>query len=140
MNEYKRGWPRSRRPARGKTSPARAAVARTLREWRGVAAPEAEAGPGASPLVASVRKVMRSLGLESRMRETALLARWAELVGAEVAAHARPFQYRHGTLIVLVDHPTWMWELQSVKPLMVRRINAELGRGFVRDIVFRADG
>lgn len=114
---------------------------RALRDWRNVPeSAESSVKTGTKPLGLAVQGVMRSLGLETRMRESALLARWPALVGDDVAAHARPQRYANGILTVLVNHPTWMWELRGMKPLMVRRINEELGRGFVKDIVFRADG
>ena len=144
MDERKRSASASRRAVnrspRGRTGSPGGAVARALREWRVAPPAEFDGGSAAQPLSGSVAKVLRSLGLEGRMRESELLARWSEVVGAEIAAHARPVQYRQGTLVVHVDHPTWMWELRTMKPLMVRRINAELGRGFVREIQFRADG
>jgi predicted nucleic acid-binding Zn ribbon protein len=36
-----------------------------------------------------------------------VFARWEELVGAELADHARPVRIDGRTLVVAVDHPAW---------------------------------
>jgi predicted nucleic acid-binding Zn ribbon protein len=36
-----------------------------------------------------------------------VFSRWDELVGAELAAHARPVRIDGRTLVVAVDHPAW---------------------------------
>ncbi len=117
------------------------AVVRALREWRGVPNPGSWTdGAGPTPVGRAVERAVRSLGLGGRLQEVTLLERWAEIVGPVVAAHAQPREVRGGVLIVEIDHPTWMWELRSMKGLMIRKINAAVGRGFIREIVFRAAG
>ncbi len=61
-------------------------------------------------------------------------AEWSAVVGATIAAHAKPAQLRRGVLVVAVDGPEWMHELQYVKRDVVERLNARLGSTVVRDI------
>ena len=60
-----------------------------------------------------------------------VFARWAELVGDEVAAHCTPESFADGRLVVRTDSTAWATQLQLLAPTVVRRLNEELGHGTV---------
>ena len=54
-----------------------------------------------------------------------MFSRWEQLVGPEIAAHARPRRCAQGTLVVLVDQPAWATQLRFMAADLLARIRAE---------------
>jgi predicted nucleic acid-binding Zn ribbon protein len=50
---------------------------------------------------------------------------WADAVGPQVAAHARPVSLAEGTLVVAVDEPAWATQIRFLTGDILRRL-AEL--------------
>ncbi len=69
--------------------------------------------------------------------EELALACWAEAVGELAARQSRPAVLSGRLLIVEVDSPGWVDELDSRAGSIRRRINARLGRDVVGRIVYR---
>jgi predicted nucleic acid-binding Zn ribbon protein len=59
---------------------------------------------------------------------------WEATLGPMLARHAHPVRLRRGVLVVRVDSPEWMHELQFVKHQIRDRLNARLGRRAVREL------
>jgi predicted nucleic acid-binding Zn ribbon protein len=66
-----------------------------------------------------------------------LQARWAEIVGPELAAHSMPGELADGELVVTADSTAWATQLRLLAPVLVRRLNSELGDGTVRRVKIR---
>lgn len=62
---------------------------------------------------------------------------WDQVVGKQIANHARPLRLRKGVLEVQVDHPVWMQQLQMLKPLILEKITASVPRAGITDIYLR---
>jgi predicted nucleic acid-binding Zn ribbon protein len=60
-----------------------------------------------------------------------VIARWDQIVGAEVAAHVRTEKYADGELTVRADSTAWATQVKLLAPDLVRRLNAEIGDGSV---------
>lgn len=69
-----------------------------------------------------------------------LAAVWADAVGAEVAANARPVQFRDGRLVVTTSSSAWAQTLQLMSPILVARLNERIGEAIVTRAVFRHAG
>jgi predicted nucleic acid-binding Zn ribbon protein len=67
-----------------------------------------------------------------RIADHAVWSHWEAIVGPTIARHARPERLRRGVLVVAVDGPEWMQELQFLKHELRERLNARLGRAAVR--------
>jgi predicted nucleic acid-binding Zn ribbon protein len=59
---------------------------------------------------------------------------WPQIVGPEIAAHARPVHLARGRLDIACDHDVWRAELQFLKPELLARMEEALGPGVVKDI------
>lgn len=64
--------------------------------------------------------------------------RWAEIVGADIAAHAEPLSFDEGVLAVQASSTAWATQLRLLAPDIVRRLNTELGHGTVLRIDVKA--
>jgi hypothetical protein len=76
----------------------------------------------------------RRLGLPDPVKTGAIWGRWEELVGTDIAAHARPSSVRAGVLRVRADSPAWAQELQYLQEEIRARVNAGLGHQVVGEV------
>ena len=81
-----------------------------------------------------VARLLRGLGLEDGLRGWRAVAEWPEVVGPQLARHARAVEYHDGALLVEVEGSAWMHELGFLKRDLVRRINQRLGADVVREV------
>ena len=81
-----------------------------------------------------LRAALERLPDAARLADHELWTHWDAVVGPRIAAHARPHRLQRGVLVVSVDAPEWMQELQFAKRDLRDRLNARLGRPVVRDL------
>lgn len=76
-------------------------------------------------------------GLNERLHQYKALLLWDEVVGPQIAARTRPEKIRDGVLEVCVDQPTWMQQLQLIKPQILAKLNSRLGEDALREIYLK---
>ncbi|MDA8285282.1 MAG: DUF721 domain-containing protein [Actinomycetota bacterium] len=91
------------------------------------------------PVSASLGRLSEGLGLGRPELLTSVFARWEELVGPDIAAHATPRMLRDGVLTVAVDHPAWAASLRLLAGDILGRIDT-LGGDPVSELVVRVVG
>ena len=89
---------------------------------------------GISLLADALRSALARLPASTGLVHYPIWAEWTATVGPTIAAHARPAQLRRGILVVTVDGPEWMQELQYVKRDLCTKLNTRLGSPVVRDV------
>ena len=89
------------------------------------------------PLASAIGGLLGSRGWEQRAAMGSVFGRWAEIVGQDVAAHTRPDSFADGELAVTADSTAWATQVRLLAPVLVRRLNAELGDGSVRRVKVR---
>jgi predicted nucleic acid-binding Zn ribbon protein len=90
--------------------------------------------PGKSfprPLADVLHKTLNDAFAKQGFASTELVIRWAEIVGAEIAAHTTPESFTDGKLVVRTDSTAWATQLKLLAPSVVRRLNEDLGHGTV---------
>ncbi len=83
---------------------------------------------------------MKDLGLEQRLHESQIFFQWPDIVGADNAQHCQPISLRNGKLVITVTHSGWVQAFWSLKPMLLQKLQARVGKQAVRDIVFRNGG
>jgi predicted nucleic acid-binding Zn ribbon protein len=84
--------------------------------------------------------VLKRLGVEDRSWLDRLVAEWAELAGAAIAAHTRPGMFEKGCLVVFVDSSVWLNELSRYgRRQMLSLLQKHFGAERIRQIVLRID-
>ena len=74
-------------------------------------------------------------GLGPRSAQAQVIADWATLVGAQIAAVTTPESIApDGTLFVRVATSAWRNELQLMMPDLMARVNAGRGKGRIKTI------
>jgi len=84
-----------------------------------------------------VDKLLQGLGLDERLQQYKALIIWEEVVGPQIAARTRPVRIREGVLEINVDQPTWMQQLQLMKPKILSQLNARLGKAGLKDLYLK---
>lgn len=78
--------------------------------------------------------MMSGLGVAAPMQSARLFSKWAEIVGADVAARARPVSLKDGLLRIKTDSAIWAAEFRYLAPEVIKRVNAELESPLVKEI------
>jgi hypothetical protein len=78
---------------------------------------------------AVLRGVVNGLGLREGLSRHSVLHLWPKIVEPTVARHARAERITGGTLHVVVDSSVWMFELATIKSLLLEKVNACLEKG-----------
>ncbi len=93
-----------------------------------------------APLDAAIGGLIDDSGWDLDLATGAMFGRWAQIVGADLAAHTTPETLADGELIVTADSTAWATQLRLLASQLVRRLNAELGDGTVRRVQVRGPG
>lgn len=83
------------------------------------------------PLGAAVDRLVDEHGWEPELSVHAVVARWDEIVGSDVAAHVRPESYADGVLTVRAATTAWATQMRLLAATLVRTLNEEIGDGVV---------
>lgn len=90
------------------------------------------------PFATSVDRLVVELGWSRELAVGGVMARWAEIVGPQIAQHATPVSFHDQVLIVDASSTAWATQLRLLAPRLVARIAEELGDGVVTRIVIKA--
>jgi predicted nucleic acid-binding Zn ribbon protein len=86
------------------------------------------------PVAAAVDRFVDEQGWGTELRVHGVMARWDLIVGTDIAAHCRPERYAETELTIRADSTAWATQLRLLAPVLVRRLNDELGDGIVTRI------
>jgi predicted nucleic acid-binding Zn ribbon protein len=89
------------------------------------------------PISDLVEAVVSEREWATDVRVGSIVGRWAEIVGADVAAHARPERFEDGHLFVAAESTAWAAQLRLLSGVLTEQFAAELGPGVVRTITVR---
>src|SRR5512137_2734886 len=84
-----------------------------------------------------LEKTFKNLEIDVPLRTYSILGGWDEIVGESVAEHSQPRSIRNRILFIDVTHPTWMQQLQFLKPTLLEKVNTFLGESLIHDIRFK---
>jgi predicted nucleic acid-binding Zn ribbon protein len=85
-------------------------------------------------LASSVERLGTERGWQVPLAVAGVTARWAEIVGPELATHCVPDTYTDGSLTVRADSTAWATQVRLLASTLVRRLNDELGASTVTRI------
>jgi hypothetical protein len=84
-----------------------------------------------------LEKTLKTLEIDVPLKTYSIVGAWKEIVGESVAGHSQPRSIRNQILFIDVVHPTWMQQLQFLKPTLLNQVNAFLGGNLIQDIRFK---
>jgi predicted nucleic acid-binding Zn ribbon protein len=83
------------------------------------------------PLASAIDGLLAAEGWTLAAATGSVFGRWAQIVGADLAAHTSPQSLTDGELTVCADSTAWATQVRLLAAQLVRRLNAELGNGTV---------
>ena len=89
------------------------------------------------PISDALAAVRAELGMPAGDAFSTLDREWPEIVGSDVAAHARLVTVRDGVITVAVDSPPWATQLRFLEASLIERANAAIGHDAVYSITVR---
>lgn len=111
------------------------ATGRPNRPRRPVAEPP-RLGEGRDPVLlgSQLGRLVSERGWEADVAVGSVVARWAAVVGPEVAQHVTPETFENGVLTVRADSTGWATNLRYMVPLLLKKLAAQVGEGVVADL------
>ena len=89
----------------------------------------------------SIRSILenaiKALETNVPLKTYSIWGAWKEIVGESVAYQTQPRSIRNRILFIDVSHPTWIHQLQFLKPTLLDKVNAFLGEPLIQDIRFK---
>jgi predicted nucleic acid-binding Zn ribbon protein len=89
------------------------------------------------PLTSAIEGLVDSHGWRQRAAMGSVFGRWEQIVGRDLAAHTRPDSFADGELAVTADSTAWATQVRLLAPVLIQRLNTELGDGTVRRVKVR---
>jgi len=94
-------------------------------------------GGAAEGVDALLAGLLHKKGLSPQLQRYKAWLCWDEVVGPQIACHARPLRLRDTLLEVRVDQAVWMQQLQLLKPMIVKKLNQHLGDDVIADLFLK---
>lgn len=92
------------------------------------------------PLGDALGSFLRRSGLDEKVEQARAIPEWAERVGEGIANVTRPIRVSDGVLLVAVRSSAWLMELRMMELQILKKLNADAGRGKIDSIRFVMDG
>lgn len=83
---------------------------------------------------AAIEQFLRVRGWENDARVAAVLSRWPEIAGPDIADHCTPSSLRDGELVLTAESTAWATQLRLLATRIKDRVNADLGAAVVRTV------
>lgn len=83
-------------------------------------------------------KTFSKLGLHKKFRSEMILYRWEDIVGTEIASHARPISLQFGFLLVAVNNSVWLHHLSLMTEELIQKLNNFAEMQVVKQMKFQA--
>jgi predicted nucleic acid-binding Zn ribbon protein len=93
----------------------------------------------ATPLSDSLEGLANRLGLPPTKATKVVFAQWSDVVGRQIAEHAKPVAVVRGTLQVVVDDQRWLTQLKWMAPKVVERLNEAMGEPLIAALEARLE-
>ncbi|MEU3849202.1 DciA family protein [Streptomyces sp. NPDC029554] len=84
----------------------------------------------------AINRLITERGWEAPAAVGGVMGRWPQIVGEKLADHCTPQRYDEDerVLVVQCESPAWATEVRRLAPVLVARLNEDLGHGTVRQI------
>ncbi|MFP5345708.1 MAG: DUF721 domain-containing protein [Actinomycetes bacterium] len=88
----------------------------------------------------AVRRLVTERGWSTPVAVGGVFGRWDQVVGADIAGHCQPESFEKSVLVVRADSTAWATQIRLLAPMILRRLEEELGRGVVERLQVKGPG
>jgi predicted nucleic acid-binding Zn ribbon protein len=89
------------------------------------------------PIRSILENTLKGLEMDVPLKTYSIWRVWKEIVGESVALQTQPRAVRNRILFIDVSHPTWMQQLQFLKPTLLEKVNTFIGEPLIQDVRFK---
>ena len=89
------------------------------------------------PIRSILEATLKGLEIDVPLKTHSIWSAWKEIAGESVALQTQPRSIRNRILFIDVSHPTWIQQLQFLKPVLLEKVNGFLGESHIQDIRFK---
>jgi predicted nucleic acid-binding Zn ribbon protein len=89
------------------------------------------------PIKIILGELLKSYNLQDKVDELSLKTEWEKIVGGVIARRTQKIYVKQGNLFVWVDSAPLKQELGYHKDMIIERINATIGKQFIKDIIIK---
>ena len=82
-----------------------------------------------------LNKLVENLGIENQLLENKAIVEWPNIVGPKISKNSKAERIKDGILFVKTSNNVWKNELTFYKMDLIKKINSELGKRVVFDII-----
>mgnify|MGYP006175930863 FL=1 len=90
----------------------------------------------AQPIQDAIKSFLETFKLKDKFDETYLSAFWERLMGKTIASRTARVYVKKEVLFIEVTSAPLRDELSRVKTLLIKKVNDEVGRDMIKDVVF----
>lgn len=83
-----------------------------------------------------LNSTLKEFNYDVKLQECLVLNLWDEVVGELIARHTQPENIKRRKLFVGVSSTAWLNELESMKQMIIERLNTEVRSEVIKDIHF----
>lgn len=84
----------------------------------------------------TLQKYLDKAGISEKIEAASVVPEWPQLVGEGIAGVTTPLRVSNGVLFVAVRSSAWLSELKLMEREILRKVNADRGRGKIAAIRF----
>ena len=88
------------------------------------------------PIGNALQNATKRIGILKKMRQYEIWNQWDKIAGKTLTTHAKPARWQGNTLVVIVEHATWMQELSYLKAELLDKIRTSIPNIPIADIRF----
>jgi predicted nucleic acid-binding Zn ribbon protein len=85
----------------------------------------------------AIKSMFKQYGLEQKFDQVKLTSSWELIMGKTIAKYTTGIYFREGVLIIKLSSAALRQELLFAKTKIILKINTEMGKNIVNDIVFQ---
>lgn len=90
-----------------------------------------------TPLKEVLGQALKGMGMEMGPEGLLIRLSWEEVVGEQIARHAKPGGLQRGRLFVMVEDSIWLYHLSLLKSQIVASINERLKAPVVKEVYLK---
>jgi hypothetical protein len=84
-----------------------------------------------------IKQTLKNLGLGRGVERAKIFFLWEEIVGREIAQHARPEKLQGSELIIRVTSPSWASELSLLSEEILTKAARKMGGFYIKKLTFK---
>ncbi|MCX7965188.1 MAG: DUF721 domain-containing protein [Syntrophorhabdaceae bacterium] len=89
-----------------------------------------------TPVGVVIERIIKRYRLNGDIEAYKVFSVWEDIVGTQIASHARPVKIKEKMLYVMVDDPLWLAQIKYIEYEIIKKLCNAIKDDVFRDIKF----